>query len=89
MTAESCSGGELNRITTLLSPGPQPPSVRNQQHYDPECAKVEAWLDEHREFAYDYFIRYCTTDAGAARFLDFQFSIDLSFSLFFEVSNLI
>lgn len=56
MTAETCSGGDMIRITTLPSPGPQTPSARIQ-HYDPEYAKIEAWLDEHREFAYDYFIR--------------------------------
>lgn len=58
MTAETCAGGDLIRITTLPSPGPQTPSTRSQQHYDPEYAKIEAWLDEHREFAYDYFLRY-------------------------------
>lgn len=57
MTAEPCGGGELIRITTLSSPGPQSPSSRSQ-HYDPEYAKIEAWLDEHRDFAYDYFLRY-------------------------------
>jgi len=56
MTAEPCGGGELIRITTLSSPGPQSPSSRS--HYDPEYAKIEAWLDEHRDFAYDYFLRY-------------------------------
>lgn len=58
MTAETCSGGDLHRITTLPSalPGPQVQSVRSQ-HYDPEYAKIEAWLDEHRDFAYDYFLR--------------------------------
>jgi hypothetical protein len=25
--------------------------------YDPECARIEAWLDDHPDFAYDYFIR--------------------------------
>jgi len=60
MIAEPCGGGgggELIRITTLPSPGPQSPSARSQQHYDPEYAKIEAWLDEHREFTYDYFLR--------------------------------
>ncbi|KAF0774054.1 Uncharacterized protein FWK35_00000870 [Aphis craccivora] len=60
MTAEPCpGGGELIRITTLSSPGPQSPSSRSQ-HYDPEYAKIEAWLDEHRDFAYDYFLRKAT-----------------------------
>ncbi|XP_060848793.1 dual 3',5'-cyclic-AMP and -GMP phosphodiesterase 11-like isoform X1 [Rhopalosiphum padi] len=58
MTAEPCGGGELIRITTLSSPGPQSPSSRS--HYDPEYAKIEAWLDEHRDFAYDYFLRKAT-----------------------------
>lgn len=26
--------------------------------YDPEYARMEAWLDEHPDFANDYFIRY-------------------------------
>lgn len=60
-TAETCAGGDTIRIATLQSPGlPQTPSARGQQqqqHYDPEYAKIEAWLDEHREFTYDYFIR--------------------------------
>lgn len=59
-TAETCAGGDSIRITALQSPGPpQTPSARSQQqqHYDPEYAKIEAWLDEHREFTYDYFIR--------------------------------
>ncbi|XP_003247299.1 dual 3',5'-cyclic-AMP and -GMP phosphodiesterase 11 isoform X2 [Acyrthosiphon pisum] len=60
MTVEPCGdGGELLRITTLPSPGPQSPSARSQ-HYDPEYAKIEAWLDEHRDFAYDYFLRKAT-----------------------------
>lgn len=59
MTAETCSGGDLIRITNLSSsPGSQTPLTRTQQQYDPEYAKIEAWLDEHREFAYDYFLRY-------------------------------
>lgn len=59
-TTETCAGGDSIRITALQSPGPpQTPSARSQQqqHYDPEYAKIEAWLDEHREFTYDYFIR--------------------------------
>lgn len=56
MTAETCPGADLIRINTLPSPGPQATSARSQ-HYDPDYAKIEAWLDEHREFAYDYFLR--------------------------------
>lgn len=26
-------------------------------HYDAECARMEAWLDEHQDFAHDYYIR--------------------------------
>ncbi|XP_063595179.1 uncharacterized PE-PGRS family protein PE_PGRS54-like isoform X4 [Penaeus indicus] len=26
-------------------------------NYDPECARMEAWLDEHQDFVHDYFIR--------------------------------
>lgn len=26
--------------------------------YDPEYARMEAWLDEHPDFAQDYFLRY-------------------------------
>lgn len=71
MTAEPCpGGGELIRITTLSSPGPQSPSSRSQ-HYDPEYAKIEAWLDEHRDFAYDYFLRYT---------IDYYFLIDTYFN---------
>ncbi|XP_065332643.1 dual 3',5'-cyclic-AMP and -GMP phosphodiesterase 11 isoform X1 [Cloeon dipterum] len=29
-------------------------------YYDQECAKVEAWLDEHPEFMQDYFLRKAT-----------------------------
>lgn len=35
---------------------------RNQlggtNQYDPEYARMEAWLDEHPDFAQDYFLRY-------------------------------
>lgn len=44
---------------------PDPSEVRGgaplhtppQYNYDPECARVEAWLDDHQDFVYDYFIR--------------------------------
>jgi dual 3',5'-cyclic-AMP and -GMP phosphodiesterase 11 len=29
-------------------------------HYDVESARMEAWLDEHQEFAQEYFIRKAT-----------------------------
>lgn len=35
-----------------------PPGVK--QGYDPEYARMEAWLDEHPDFAHDYFLRYST-----------------------------
>lgn len=28
-----------------------------QCYYNPEYAKMEAWLDEHPDFTHDYFIR--------------------------------
>lgn len=28
-----------------------------KQGYDPEYARMEAWLDEHPDFAQDYFLR--------------------------------
>jgi len=36
--------------------------LEDEMGYDPECARVEAWLDEHPDFAYDYFIRYVCLD---------------------------
>lgn len=32
----------------------------NGNHYDVELARMEAWLDEHQEFAQEYFIRKAT-----------------------------
>lgn len=32
----------------------------NNHHYDFEHARMEAWLDEHQEFAQEYFIRKAT-----------------------------
>lgn len=37
----------------VLPPLHTPP----QYNYDPECARMEAWLDDHQDFVYDYFIR--------------------------------
>jgi len=31
-----------------------------QQHYDAEYSRMESWLDEHQDFAQDYFIRKAT-----------------------------
>jgi dual 3',5'-cyclic-AMP and -GMP phosphodiesterase 11 len=33
---------------------------QNSHHYDFEHARMEAWLDEHQEFAQEYFIRKAT-----------------------------
>lgn len=30
---------------------------QQQYYYNPEYAKMEAWLDEHPDFTHDYFIR--------------------------------
>ncbi|KAF2366187.1 GAF domain [Trinorchestia longiramus] len=38
-------------------PGSSPSEVRQQLPCDPEYKKVEAWLDDHEDFAQDYFIR--------------------------------
>jgi len=29
----------------------------NKYYYDPEYARMEAWLDEHPDFVQDYFLR--------------------------------
>lgn len=36
-----------------------PPSADSggKYYYDPEYARMEAWLDEHPDFAQDYFLR--------------------------------
>jgi dual 3',5'-cyclic-AMP and -GMP phosphodiesterase 11 len=35
-------------------------SNHHQNHYDAEYARMESWLDEHQEFAQEYFIRKAT-----------------------------
>lgn len=35
----------------------QPTSPHHSRPYDPEHARMEAWLDENQEFVQDYFIR--------------------------------
>lgn len=35
-------------------------SHNNSHHYDLEHSRMEAWLDEHQEFAQEYFIRKAT-----------------------------
>lgn len=46
------------------SPQPQHNCADDRFHpqysYDPEYARMEAWLDEHPDFTDDYFIRYPT-----------------------------
>lgn len=40
--------------------GPQDTGAHRLFHrhcYDPEYARMEAWLDEHPEFTQDYFLR--------------------------------
>lgn len=29
----------------------------HKHYYDPEYARMEAWLDEHQDFVQDYFLR--------------------------------
>ncbi|XP_070132850.1 dual 3',5'-cyclic-AMP and -GMP phosphodiesterase 11 isoform X2 [Drosophila bipectinata] len=38
----------------------QPTSPHHSRPYDPEHARMEAWLDENQEFVQDYFIRKAT-----------------------------
>jgi hypothetical protein len=49
MTAETAP-------STVAPPGGEAGS--KYQYYDPECARMEAWLDEHPDFVQDYFLRY-------------------------------
>ncbi|XP_068224867.1 uncharacterized protein, partial [Palaemon carinicauda] len=46
-------GGEL----TVGGAGGGPSGHSPHLNYDPECARMEAWLDEHQDFVQDYFIR--------------------------------
>ncbi|RZF49080.1 hypothetical protein LSTR_LSTR008366, partial [Laodelphax striatellus] len=56
------SGGEEVRMTAETMPVSPPPGAEagagggHCQYYDPEYARMEAWLDEHPEFVEDYFI---------------------------------
>ncbi|KAJ1522272.1 hypothetical protein ONE63_002574 [Megalurothrips usitatus] len=47
------------RAAAPAAPNP-PPSPSPQPHYDSECARMEAWLDEHPDFVHDYFLRKAT-----------------------------
>nr|CAD7573820.1 unnamed protein product [Timema californicum] len=51
MTAETAP-------SPLAEPGGKSPEKR--QYYDPEYARMEAWLDEHQDFVQDYFLRKAT-----------------------------
>jgi len=48
MTAETAP-------STVAPPGGEAGS--KYQYYDPEYARMEAWLDEHPDFVQDYFLR--------------------------------
>ncbi|XP_022186791.2 dual 3',5'-cyclic-AMP and -GMP phosphodiesterase 11 isoform X3 [Nilaparvata lugens] len=63
------SGDEQVRMTAETMPVAPPPGAEagaggagggHCQYYDPEYARMEAWLDEHPEFVEDYFIRKAT-----------------------------
>lgn len=47
-TSNGRAGGTHSHTTT------------NGNHYDVELARMEAWLDEHQEFAQEYFVRKAT-----------------------------
>ena len=53
---------EEPRMTAETAPSTvAPPGVEagsKYQYYDPEYARMEAWLDEHPDFVQDYFLRY-------------------------------
>ena len=51
---------EEPRMTAETAPTTvAPPSgdAGGKYYYDPEYARMEAWLDEHPDFAQDYFLR--------------------------------
>lgn len=55
-------GTQLAPLTLPASAGAMAPRTVNpppspQPHYDSECARMEAWLDEHPDFVHDYFLR--------------------------------
>ncbi|KAJ9580709.1 hypothetical protein L9F63_024112, partial [Diploptera punctata] len=55
---------EEPRMTAETAPSTvAPPGVEagsKYQYYDPEYARMEAWLDEHPDFVQDYFLRKAT-----------------------------
>lgn len=56
-------GGQGQTQTQPQHQSPQPQHncaadmFHPQYSYDPEYARMEAWLDEHPDFTHDYFIR--------------------------------
>jgi hypothetical protein len=52
---------EEPRMTAETAPGSVAPpggdAGSKYQYYDPEYARMEAWLDEHPDFVQDYFLR--------------------------------
>ncbi|XP_063244233.1 dual 3',5'-cyclic-AMP and -GMP phosphodiesterase 11 isoform X2 [Bacillus rossius redtenbacheri] len=55
---------EEPRMTAETAPSPAAQSAGDapdkRHYYDPEYARMEAWLDEHPDFAQDYFMRKAT-----------------------------
>jgi hypothetical protein len=60
MTAETAP-------STVAPPGGEAGS--KYQYYDPEYARMEAWLDEHPDFVQDYFLR-CDKNRNYSRRLE-------------------
>jgi len=60
MTAETAP-------STVAPPGGE--AGGNYQSYDPEYARMEAWLDEHPDFVLDYFVR-CDNSRYYSRLLE-------------------
>ncbi|XP_049803168.1 dual 3',5'-cyclic-AMP and -GMP phosphodiesterase 11-like isoform X2 [Schistocerca nitens] len=57
------TAAEETRMTAETAPSAVAPpgaEAAKQQYYDPEYARMEAWLDEHPDFAHDYFLRKAT-----------------------------
>ncbi|XP_046405591.1 dual 3',5'-cyclic-AMP and -GMP phosphodiesterase 11 isoform X2 [Ischnura elegans] len=54
-------GGGVPRMTAETVPSTPPVGEAGGEcHYDPEHARMEAWLDEHPNFVQDYFLRKAT-----------------------------
>ncbi|XP_075230732.1 dual 3',5'-cyclic-AMP and -GMP phosphodiesterase 11-like isoform X2 [Lycorma delicatula] len=55
------TGGEEVKMTAETTPvAPPGGEAGHCQYYNPEYARMEAWLDEHPDFVQDYFIRKAT-----------------------------